>query len=107
MKPFSYLSLNVLELLAKPLIFLPECRVTAEVKHNATNVVACRVQGEWNGALEFTYTSGETKVIDVTKLPVTRKQVRPVEKQGPTESRLERNWNLPCDCVVMWARLAD
>nr|XP_057907607.1 oxysterol-binding protein-related protein 11-like [Doryrhamphus excisus] len=62
-------------------------KVTAEVKHNPTNVVTCRVQGEWNGALEFTYTSGETKVIDVTKLPVTKKLVRPIEKQGPTESR--------------------
>uniref|UniRef100_A0A3Q1IME5 Oxysterol-binding protein n=1 Tax=Anabas testudineus TaxID=64144 RepID=A0A3Q1IME5_ANATE len=62
-------------------------KVTAEVKHNPTNAVVCRVQGEWNGVLEFSYTSGETKVVDVTKLPVTRKQVRPIEKQGPTESR--------------------
>ncbi|XP_018516679.1 oxysterol-binding protein-related protein 11 [Lates calcarifer] len=62
-------------------------KVTAEVKHNATNAVVCRVQGEWNGALEFSYTSGETRVVDVTKLPVTRKRVRPIEKQGPTESR--------------------
>ncbi|XP_061744976.1 oxysterol-binding protein-related protein 11-like [Nerophis ophidion] len=62
-------------------------KVTGEVKHNATNAVVCRIQGEWNGALEFIYTSGETKVIDVTKLPVTKKLVRPVEKQGPTESR--------------------
>lgn len=66
---------------------MPNCRVTAEVKHNATNAVVCRVQGEWNGVLEFSYTSGETKVVDVTKLPVTRKNVRPIEKQGPTESR--------------------
>lgn len=62
-------------------------RVTAEVKHNPTNVVVCRVQGEWNGVLEFSYTNGETKVVDVTKLPVTRKRVRPIEKQAPTESR--------------------
>ncbi|XP_028994609.1 oxysterol-binding protein-related protein 11-like [Betta splendens] len=62
-------------------------RVNAEVKHNPTNAVVCRVQGEWNGVLEFSYTSGETKVVDVTKLPVTKKHVRPVEKQGPTESR--------------------
>ncbi|XP_042372211.1 oxysterol-binding protein-related protein 11-like, partial [Plectropomus leopardus] len=61
-------------------------KVTAEVKHNTTNAVVCRVQGEWNGVLEFSYTSGETRVVDVTKLPVTRKCVRPVEKQGPTES---------------------
>ncbi|XP_070711486.1 oxysterol-binding protein-related protein 11 [Pempheris klunzingeri] len=62
-------------------------KVTAEVKHNATNAVVCRVQGEWNGVLEFSYTSGETRVVDVTKLPVTKKSVRPNEKQGPTESR--------------------
>ncbi|XP_067358871.1 oxysterol-binding protein-related protein 11-like isoform X4 [Channa argus] len=62
-------------------------KVTAEVKHNPTNAVVCRVQGEWNGVLEFSYTSGETRAVDVTKLPVTRKHVRPIEKQGPTESR--------------------
>ncbi|XP_036947249.1 oxysterol-binding protein-related protein 11-like isoform X1 [Acanthopagrus latus] len=62
-------------------------KVTAEVKQNSTNAVVCRVQGEWNGVLEFSYTSGEMRVVDVTKLPVTRKSVRPIEKQGPTESR--------------------
>uniref|UniRef100_A0A8D0AUT5 Oxysterol binding protein like 11 n=1 Tax=Sander lucioperca TaxID=283035 RepID=A0A8D0AUT5_SANLU len=62
-------------------------KITGEVKHNATNAVVCRVQGEWNGVLEFSYTSGETRVVDVTKLPVTKKSVRPIEKQGPTESR--------------------
>ncbi|CAF98210.1 unnamed protein product, partial [Tetraodon nigroviridis] len=62
-------------------------KVTAEVRHNSTNTVVCRVQGEWNGVLEFSYTSGETKLVDVTKLPVTKKRVRPIEKQGPTESR--------------------
>uniref|UniRef100_A0A3Q2QFS5 Oxysterol-binding protein n=1 Tax=Fundulus heteroclitus TaxID=8078 RepID=A0A3Q2QFS5_FUNHE len=62
--------------------------VTAEVKHNPSNAVVCRVQGEWNGVLEFSYTSGETKVVDVTKLAVSRKRVRPIEKQAPTESRL-------------------
>uniref|UniRef100_A0A673HBV2 Oxysterol-binding protein n=1 Tax=Sinocyclocheilus rhinocerous TaxID=307959 RepID=A0A673HBV2_9TELE len=62
-------------------------RVNAEVKHNPTNSVVCRVQGEWNGVLEFTYTSGETRVLDVNKLPVTSKRVRPNELQGPYESR--------------------
>uniref|UniRef100_H3AQP0 Oxysterol-binding protein n=2 Tax=Latimeria chalumnae TaxID=7897 RepID=H3AQP0_LATCH len=62
-------------------------RVTAEVKHNSTNTVVCRVQGEWNGVLEFTYSNGETKTVDLTKLPVTRKRVRPLEKQGAFESR--------------------
>ncbi|AWP21362.1 putative oxysterol-binding protein-related protein 10-like [Scophthalmus maximus] len=63
-------------------------RVTAEVKHNPTNAIVCKAQGEWNGTLEFTYSSGETKVIDTTKLPVTRKKLRPVGQQGRTESRL-------------------
>ncbi|KAM7384489.1 hypothetical protein PAMA_011712 [Pampus argenteus] len=62
-------------------------RVTAEVKHNPTNTIVCKAQGEWNGTLEFTYSSGETKVIDTTKLPVTRKKLRPVGNQGRTESR--------------------
>ncbi|XP_034034570.1 oxysterol-binding protein-related protein 11-like [Thalassophryne amazonica] len=62
-------------------------KVTAEVKHNPSNTVVCRVQGEWNGTLEFSHTNGETKVVDVTRLPVTRKRVRPIDKQGPTESR--------------------
>lgn len=62
-------------------------RVTAEVKHNVTNTIVCKAQGEWNGTLEFTYSSGETKVIDTAKLPIIRKQLRPIEKQGRTESR--------------------
>ncbi|XP_069549064.1 oxysterol-binding protein-related protein 10 isoform X1 [Brachyistius frenatus] len=62
-------------------------RVTAEVKHNPTNTIVCKAQGEWNGTLEFTYNSGETKVMDTGKLLVTRKKLRPVEKQGRTESR--------------------
>uniref|UniRef100_A0A8C8SQE0 Oxysterol-binding protein n=1 Tax=Pelusios castaneus TaxID=367368 RepID=A0A8C8SQE0_9SAUR len=62
-------------------------RVTGEVKQNATNTVVCKVQGEWNSVLEFTYSNGETKNVDLRKLSVTRKRVRPLEKQGPFESR--------------------
>ncbi|KAL0963342.1 hypothetical protein UPYG_G00305010 [Umbra pygmaea] len=62
-------------------------RVTAEVKHNPTGTIVCKAQGEWNGTLEFTYSSGETKVIDTSKLPVIRKKIRPMEKQGSYESR--------------------
>ncbi|KAL7976739.1 hypothetical protein Chor_008688, partial [Crotalus horridus] len=61
--------------------------VTAEVKHNPTNTIVCKAQGEWNGILEFTYSSGETKIIDTTKLPIIRKKIRPISKQGPFESR--------------------
>ncbi|XP_061122863.1 oxysterol-binding protein-related protein 10 [Syngnathus typhle] len=62
-------------------------RVTAEVKHNPTNTIVCKAQGEWNGTLEFTYSSGETKVIDTAKLAVTRKKLRALERQGRMESR--------------------
>uniref|UniRef100_A0A2K5EPV8 Oxysterol-binding protein n=1 Tax=Aotus nancymaae TaxID=37293 RepID=A0A2K5EPV8_AOTNA len=72
-------------------------RVTAEVKHNITNTVVCRVQGEWNSVLEFTYSNGETKYVDLTKLAVTKKRVRPVEKQDPFESR--RLWKNVTDSL--------
>ncbi|XP_048204565.1 oxysterol-binding protein-related protein 10 isoform X1 [Perognathus longimembris pacificus] len=62
-------------------------RVTAEVKHGPTNTIVCKAHGEWNGTLEFTYSNGETKVVDTTALPVYPKKIRPLEKQGPMESR--------------------
>ncbi|XP_067282743.1 oxysterol-binding protein-related protein 10 isoform X2 [Pseudorasbora parva] len=62
-------------------------RVSAEVKQNSSGTVVCKAQGEWNGTLEFTYSSGETRVIDTNKLPVIRKMIRPLEKQGRSESR--------------------
>ncbi|KAI3361563.1 hypothetical protein L3Q82_013710, partial [Scortum barcoo] len=62
-------------------------RVTAEVKHNQTGNIVCKAQGEWNGILEFTYSNGENKVIDTSKLPIIKKKIRPLEKQGQYESR--------------------
>ncbi|KAL4624791.1 oxysterol-binding protein-related protein 10-like [Arapaima gigas] len=62
-------------------------RLTAEVKHTPTGTVVCKAQGEWNGTLEFTYSSGDTRVIDTITIPVTEKKIRPLEKQGPSESR--------------------
>ncbi|KAK2887681.1 hypothetical protein QQF64_013075 [Cirrhinus molitorella] len=71
----------------KPLYGGKVHRVSAEVKQNSSGTVVCKAQGEWNGMLEFIYSSGETKVIDNNKLPVIRKMIRPIEKQGQTESR--------------------
>ncbi|XP_043821332.1 oxysterol-binding protein-related protein 10 isoform X2 [Dromiciops gliroides] len=62
-------------------------RVTAEVRHKPTNTLVCKAQGEWNGVLEFTYSNGETKLIDTATLPVYPKKVRPIHKQNPMESR--------------------
>ncbi|AWP15803.1 Oxysterol-binding protein [Scophthalmus maximus] len=62
-------------------------RVTAEVRHDHTGNLVCKAQGEWNGILEFTYSNGENKVIDTSRLPIAKKRIRPLEKQGQYESR--------------------
>ncbi|XP_059195876.1 oxysterol-binding protein-related protein 10 [Centropristis striata] len=62
-------------------------RVTAEVKQNQTGNIVCKAQGEWNGILEFTYSNGESKVIDTSKQPMIKKRIQPLEKQGQFESR--------------------
>ncbi|CAG2055026.1 unnamed protein product [Timema podura] len=61
-------------------------QVTAEVK-NETGAIISRVQGEWNNHFEFTYGNGETKTVYVDELPVCKKRVRPLSKQGKMESR--------------------
>ncbi|KAK2499749.1 hypothetical protein MC885_009144, partial [Smutsia gigantea] len=86
-----------ISLITAYLYLLPASRVTGEVKHNLTNTVVCRVQGEWNSVLEFTYSSGDTKCVDLTKLAVTKKRVRPLEKQDPFESR--RLWKEVTDSL--------
>ncbi|XP_074659923.1 oxysterol-binding protein-related protein 11-like isoform X2 [Tubulanus polymorphus] len=62
-------------------------RITAEVKDGKSGNVTCRVNGEWNGAIEFQYSNGEKKVIDTETLPIMKKRCRPIEKQGDFESR--------------------
>lgn len=62
-------------------------KVSAEVKNNNTGNVTCKVQGEWNNVLEFSYTDGRTQTIDVNTLEVTKKKVRPINQQGDFESR--------------------
>ncbi|XP_035657550.1 oxysterol-binding protein-related protein 11-like isoform X1 [Branchiostoma floridae] len=65
--------------------------ISGEVKHQPTNRVICKIQGEWNGSIEFTYCNGyrgnDTKVIDTAKLSKIRKKVRPINMQGEFESR--------------------
>ncbi|XP_064635770.1 oxysterol-binding protein-related protein 11-like [Lineus longissimus] len=62
-------------------------RVTTEVRNNATQNICCRVTGEWNGAMEFSFSNGDTKLVDTGTLPTTMKRVRPIEKQENMESR--------------------
>ncbi|XP_061178111.1 oxysterol-binding protein-related protein 11-like isoform X2 [Saccostrea echinata] len=61
-------------------------RVSAEVKDNSGEII-CRIQGEWNSQLEFTYKDGSKKTIDVKDIPIRKKRVRPVKLQGDFESR--------------------
>lgn len=47
-----------------------------------------KIEGEWNGRMMAKWASGKNEVfIDVTKLPLTPKKVKPVKEQGRFESR--------------------
>ncbi|RUS77935.1 hypothetical protein EGW08_014309 [Elysia chlorotica] len=63
--------------------------ISAEAKNVKTGDVICKVQGEWNGTMEFTYPKNPSanKTVDVTKLTIHKKHVRPIEKQRDHESR--------------------
>ncbi|KAL8623993.1 hypothetical protein ACOMHN_040619 [Nucella lapillus] len=61
-------------------------RITAELK-NTGGATLCKVAGEWNACLEFTYADGSSKTIDTKHLKTWRKRVRPLTKQGESESR--------------------
>ncbi|KAK3101850.1 hypothetical protein FSP39_006794 [Pinctada imbricata] len=62
-------------------------RISTEIKNGNTGEITCKVQGEWNNTMEFSFTNGENKTIDVADLPVIRKRVRPMKSQGEFESR--------------------
>lgn len=68
-------------------------RVTGEVKNTSSGKVICKVNGEWNGQIEMTFTSHqeEPKIIDTEALQVYRKRICPQSKQEEFESR--RLWH--------------
>uniref|UniRef100_H2YL59 Oxysterol-binding protein n=1 Tax=Ciona savignyi TaxID=51511 RepID=H2YL59_CIOSA len=61
-------------------------RVTAEVKDGEGNVT-CRVQGQWNVELNFTYYKVAVEEITGDMLVATPKRVQPLHLQCPIESR--------------------
>ncbi|CAH3136270.1 unnamed protein product, partial [Porites lobata] len=63
-------------------------RVTGEVKNTSTGRVICKVNGEWNGKIEISFTSHqeEPKIIDTRELPVFGKRVCPESTQDECES---------------------
>ncbi|XP_029186921.2 oxysterol-binding protein-related protein 11-like isoform X2 [Acropora millepora] len=64
-------------------------RVTGEVKNISTGRVICKINGEWNSTMEFSFTSNqeEPKILDTRKLPVFCKRVCPQSQQEECESR--------------------
>ncbi|XP_078366737.1 oxysterol-binding protein-related protein 11-like isoform X3 [Oculina patagonica] len=68
-------------------------RVTGEVKNTTTGRVICKVNGEWNGKVELSFTSHqeEPRILDTHLLPVCRKRVCPLSNQEEFESR--RLWH--------------
>ncbi|KAK3778498.1 hypothetical protein RRG08_024906, partial [Elysia crispata] len=63
--------------------------ISAEAKNTKLGEIIFKAQGEWNGTMEFTYPKNPSanKTVDVTKLHVHKKYVRPIEKQKDHESR--------------------
>uniref|UniRef100_A0A1I8FXJ8 Oxysterol-binding protein n=1 Tax=Macrostomum lignano TaxID=282301 RepID=A0A1I8FXJ8_9PLAT len=62
-------------------------RISAEVRSPAGGV-ACRVNGEWSGQLEFENpATGERRQLHVAQLPALPKRVRPRHQQRAYESR--------------------
>jgi len=63
-------------------------KVSAEVKNMSNGDVLTKVVGKWNDKLYFTYVENdEEEVVDIKKLPVLPKFVRPIDKQNELESR--------------------
>ncbi|CAM1307970.1 OSBPL10 (predicted) [Pycnogonum litorale] len=61
-------------------------RVTAEVK-SPNGDVLCKVGGEWNGSLEFSFNDGTAFKINTVELTKAKKKVQKLENQSLTDSR--------------------
>lgn len=61
-------------------------RVTAEVKTSSGDIL-CKVNGEWNGCLEFALNDGTASTVDTTNLVKTKKRVQKFENQSTLDSR--------------------
>eukprot|EP00794_Sanderia_malayensis_P016873 gene16873-18578_t len=101
----------------KPFYGGTENKISAEVKYIPTGNICCRAEGSWNGSMDFSFADQEVentvkalpspllyydfplepqkfvknKCVDVSKLPVCLKRVRPTEMQKEFESR--RLWS--------------
>jgi len=73
---------------AKPFYGGKQNRVTVEVK-DETDSIFCNGDGYWDDKIELTFTDEDEKpvMIDISKMRVTPKCVRPISVQGDMESR--------------------
>ncbi len=63
-------------------------KVTAEVISPHEKKPVLKVEGEWNGRMMAKWATGKNEVfIDVNKLPIYPKSVKPIREQGRFESR--------------------
>ncbi|XP_071440204.1 oxysterol-binding protein-related protein 11-like isoform X2 [Hetaerina americana] len=61
-------------------------QVSGEVK-DSSGAIICKLNGEWNRNIEINYYDGKTKEISIPNLPIYRKRMRKLSKQGEYESR--------------------
>ncbi|CAN8010058.1 unnamed protein product [Ixodes pacificus] len=75
----------------KPIIGGRRHQLTAEIFPPNDRRPFLTVTGEWNGVMTVKKPGGDLAVfVDTTSLPITKKVVKPIEKQEPYESR--RMW---------------
>ncbi|XP_065332761.1 oxysterol-binding protein-related protein 9 isoform X3 [Cloeon dipterum] len=78
-----------IEFLTKPFYGGKKNRVSAEVFAPAEKKPFLTVQGEWNGAMEAKWPDGRTELfVDVNKIPIIKKCVKPIIEQESNESRI-------------------
>ncbi|GLH05732.1 Oxysterol-binding protein [Gryllus bimaculatus] len=77
-----------LEFLTKPFYGGKKNRISAEVFQPNDKKPFLTVHGEWNGAMEAKWPDGRTETfVDVKKIPIVKKVVRPIAEQAENESR--------------------
>ncbi|XP_075216098.1 oxysterol-binding protein-related protein 9 isoform X2 [Lycorma delicatula] len=77
-----------IEFLTKPFYGGKKHRITADVFGPGEKKPFLCIAGEWNGVMDARWSDGRTEqFIDVDKLPIMKKIVRPIEEQKDNESR--------------------
>ncbi|XP_049964707.1 oxysterol-binding protein-related protein 9 isoform X5 [Schistocerca serialis cubense] len=77
-----------IEFHTKPFYGGKKNRITAEAFQPGDKKPFLTVSGEWNGCMEAKWADGKTEVfVDVNRIDITKKRVRPIAEQSDNESR--------------------